>query len=259
MGILSGKKALVVGVATNRSIAFGIAQAMQKQGAEIALTYQQRLQSRVEKCAKNLNSNIVIPCDVSDDKQIDTAFDILSKHWDNFDILVHSVAFAPKESLEGSYLDATTRENFLLAHDISSFSLTALSQKSKPMLNKKGAILTVSYLGALRAMPNYNVMGVAKASLEASVRYLAASFGELDIRVNAISSGAIKTLAASGIKNFNKLYDYAKSSSILKRNVTIEEVGNTAAFMCSDLSSAITGETIYVDGGYNIYDGGVIV
>ncbi len=258
MGFLDGKKALVVGVASNRSIAWGIAEAMAKQGCEIALTYQnEKLKKRVDKCAAVCNSNIVIECDVASDKGIEQTFKALKNHWDNFDILVHSVAFAPREALDGNYIDATTRENFATAHDISSYSFTALAKGSKSMLNKNAALLTVSYLGAIRAIPNYNVMGVAKASLEANVRYMAAAMGpEKGIRVNAVSAGPIKTLAASGIKNFSKLLDHVANSSALKRNVTIEEVGNAAAFLCSDLASGITGEITYIDSGYNFYDKG---
>ena len=258
MGFLDGKKALVVGVASNRSIAWGIAEAMAKQGCEIALTYQnEKLKKRVDKCAVVCNSNIVIPCDVATDSSIEETFTELKNHWDDFDIIVHSVAFAPREALDGNYIDATTRENFATAHDISSYSFTALAKGAKSMLNENGALLTVSYLGAIRAIPNYNVMGVAKASLEANVRYMAAAMGpEKGIRVNAVSAGPIKTLAASGIKDFGKLLDYAADSSALKRNVTIEEVGNTAAFLCSDLASGITGEITYIDSGYNFYDKG---
>ncbi len=258
MGFLTGKRALIVGVASNRSIAWGIAESMAKQGCEIALTYQNdKLKKRVEKCAEVCNSNIVIPCDVGTDEGIDTTFTELRKHWDNFDILVHSVAFAPREALDGNYVEATTRENFAVAHDISSYSFTALAKAANPMLNENGSLLTVSYLGAIRAIPNYNVMGVAKASLEANVRYMAAAMGpEKGIRVNAVSAGPIKTLAASGIKDFGKLLDYAADSSALKRNVTIDEVGNAAAFLCSDLASGITGEVTYIDSGYNFYDKG---
>ncbi len=255
MGFLEGKRALVVGVASNRSIAWGIAESMAKQGCEIALTYQtDKLKKRVEKCAEVCNSNIVIPCDVSTDESIDSTFAELKQHWDNFDILVHSVAFAPRDALDGGYIDATTRENFAVAHDISSYSFTALAKAAMPMLNDNGALLTVSYLGAIRAVPNYNVMGVAKASLEANVRYMAADLGpKKGIRVNAVSAGPIKTLAASGIGDFGKLLNYAAESSALKRNVTIEEVGNASAFLCSDLASGITGEVTYIDSGYNFY------
>ncbi|CAC9450642.1 Enoyl-[acyl-carrier-protein] reductase [NADH] [Bathymodiolus heckerae thiotrophic gill symbiont] len=258
MGFLDGKKALVVGVASNRSIAWGIAHAMAKQGCEIALTYQnEKLKKRVDKCAVVCHSNIVIECDVASDEGIEKTFEELKNHWDNFDILIHSVAFAPREALDGNYIEATTRENFATAHDISSYSFTALAKGANSMLNDNGALLTVSYLGSIRAIPNYNVMGVAKASLEANVRYMAAALGpDRGIRVNAVSAGPIKTLAASGIKDFGKLLDYAADSSALKRNVTTEEVGNAVAFLCSDLASGITGEITYIDSGYNFYDKG---
>ena len=258
MGFLTGKRALIVGVASNRSIAWGIAEAMSRQGCEIALTYQtEKLKKRVDSCAEVCGSSIVIPCDVSEDEQIKETFTALKKSWDSFDILVHSVAFAERAELDGNYVEVTTREGFLKAHEISSYSFTALAKYALPMLNDNGALLTLSYLGALRAIPNYNVMGIAKASLEANVRYMAASLGdEKGIRVNAISAGAIKTLAASGIKGFGKLLDHAAQSSALKRNVSIEEVGNAAAFLCSDLASGITGEVTYVDAGYNFYEKG---
>ena len=258
MGFLTGKKALVVGVASDRSIAWGIAKAMAKQGAEIALTYQnEKLKKRVDKCAEVCRSNIVIECDVASDTSIENTFDTLKQHWDNFDILVHSVAFAHRSQLSGNYVEVTEREKFAQAHDVSSYSFTALAKAANAMLNRDSALLTVSYLGAIRAIPNYNVMGVAKASLEANVRYMAAAMGaEKGIRVNAVSAGPIKTLAASGIKDFGKLLDYAADSSALKRNVTTEEVGNAAAFLCSDLASGITGEIVYVDSGYSFYDKG---
>lgn len=255
MGFLTGKKALIVGVASNRSIAWGVAEAMSRQGAEIALTYQtDKLKKRVDKCAEVCGSKIVLPCDVASDDSINTAFSELKKHWDNFDIIVHSVAFAPREALDGDFVDATTRENFAQALDISAYSFTALAKAAKPNLNAGGALLTLSYLGANRAIPNYNVMGVAKAALEANVRYMAAAMGAAGIRVNAVSAGPIKTLAASGIKDFGKLLDYAADSSALKRNVSIDEVGNTAAFLCSDLASGITGEVTFVDAGYSFVD-----
>ena len=258
MGFLTGKKALIVGVASNRSIAWGIAESMAANGCEVAFTYQtEKLKSRVEKCAEICNSSIVIPCDVSSDEQIQETFAELKKSWDSFDILIHSVAFAERSELDGNYLEVTTREGFLKAHEISSYSFTALAQAAMPILNENGALLTLSYLGALRAIPNYNVMGIAKASLEANVRYMAAAMGsEKGIRVNAVSAGAIKTLAASGIKGFGKLLDHAAESSALKRNVSIEEVGNVAAFLCSDLASGVTGEVTYVDAGYNFYEKG---
>ena len=258
MGFLTGKKALIVGVASNRSIAWGIAEAMASNGCEIALTYQtDKLKSRVEKCAEICNSSIVIPCDVSEDEKIIQTFAKLKESWNSFDILVHSVAFAEREELDGNYVKVTTREGFLKAHEISSYSFTALAKAALPMLNSNSALLTLTYLGALRAVPNYNVMGIAKASLEANVRYMAASLGgDKGIRVNAISAGAIKTLAASGIKGFGKLLDHAAESSALKRNVSIQEVGNAAAFLWSDLASGITGEVTNVDAGYYFYEKG---
>ena len=254
MGFLAGKKALIVGVASNRSIAWGIAQAMRREGADIALTFQNdKLKGRVEKLALELGSEIVLPCDVADDDQIAAVFEALAERWDGLDILVHSVAFAPREALEGSYIDSVTRENFLTAHEISAYSFTALAKAARPLMQgRNGALLTLSYLGAVRALPNYNVMGVAKASLEANVRYMAYSLGPEGIRVNAISAGPIRTLAASGIGNFRKLLDYAERNSPLRRNVTIEEVGNAAAFLCSDLASGITGDVLYVDAGYHV-------
>ncbi|AZR82122.1 MULTISPECIES: enoyl-ACP reductase FabI [Piscirickettsiaceae] len=253
MGFLAGKKALIVGVANNKSIAYGIAKQMHEQGAEIALTYQtEKLKGRVEKIAEELGSSIVLPLDVTSDEQIDNVFAELGKQWDGLDILVHSVAFAPREELEGRMIDASTRSGFSVAHDISAYSLTALTKAGYDMLNKNnGSVLTVSYLGAERAVPNYNVMGIAKASLEATVRYLAADLGQDGIRVNAVSAGPIRTLAASGIKDFRSMLDKAAAATPLRRNVSIEEVGNTAAFLCSDLASGITGEITYVDGGYN--------
>ncbi len=253
MGFLNGKRALIVGVASNRSIAYGIAQAMHREGAELAFTYQNdRLKPRVEKFATAFGSDIVLPCDVASDEQIDAVFATLGERWDGLDILVHSVAFAPRELLEGDFLDNITREGFRIAHEISSYSLAALAKAARPLMRgRNGAILTLSYLGAERAMPSYNVMGLAKASLEANVRYLAFTLGPEGTRVNAVSAGPIRTLAASGIGDFRKLQDEVAKYAPLRRNVTIEEVGNTAAFLCSDLASGITGEITYVDAGYN--------
>ncbi len=255
MGFLTGKRALIVGVANNKSIAYGIAKQMHEQGAEIALTYQNdKLKGRVEKIAEELGSSIVLPLDVTNDEQIEAVFSSLKEQWsDGLDILVHSVAFAPREELDGRIIDASTREGFLIAHDISAYSLIALTKAGYEMLKaRNGSVVTISYLGAERAVPNYNVMGIAKASLEASVRYLAADLGQDGIRVNAVSAGPIRTLAAAGIKDFRSMLDKAAAATPLRRNVTIEEVGNTAAFLCSDLASGITGEITYVDGGYNI-------
>jgi enoyl-[acyl-carrier protein] reductase I len=255
MGFLTGKKALITGVASNRSIAWGIAEAMAEQGAEIALSYQNdKLKSRVEKCATACNSNIVIGLDAATDEGIEEAKAELKNHWDSVDIIVHSMAFAPRHALEGDYVEVTSREDFLIAHDISSYTFTALARVFGDMLTSDAALLTVSYLGAVKAIPNYNVMGIAKASLEANVRYMAASLGKKGIRVNAVSAGPIKTLAASGIKDFGALLDYAAENSALKRNTTIEEVGNASAFLCSDLASGITGEITYVDSGYSFYE-----
>ena len=253
MGLLENKKALIVGVASNRSIAWGIAQAMRREGAKLAFTYQnERLRERVENFARETDSEISVPCDVASDEQIQAVFERLDDYWDHLDILVHSVAYAPKEQLEGEYLENVTRAGFLMAHEISSYSFTALADAARPMMQgRRGAMLTLSYIGAVRAMPNYNVMGVAKASLEANMRYMAASLGPEGIRVNAISAGPIRTLAASGIKGLKDFLAHVEKVSPLRRNVTIEEVGNVAAFLCSDYASAITGGVTYVDCGYN--------
>jgi len=253
MGILKNKRALIIGLASKRSIAYGIAEAFHREGAEIALTYQNdKLKRRVEKMAAEWDSNLTFPCDVSSDEQISDLFTQLKEHWDSFDILIHSVAFAPGALLEGDYLDNLTRDGFQIAHDISSYSFAALAKEAKPMmLERKGALLTLSYLGAERVVHNYNVMGVAKASLEANVRYMASSLGQDGIRVNAISAGPIRTLAASGIKDFRKMLDFNERATPLKQNVTIEQVGNTAAFLCSDWGSGITAEVLHVDGGFH--------
>ncbi len=254
MAFMQGKRVLIVGLISNRSIAWGIAQAMRREGAELAFTYQnEKLQERVTKMAEECGSSIAIECDVSSDDQINNVFAELGKHWDGLDCIAHSVAFAPREALDGDYVEATTRDNFRIAHDISSYSFTALAKAGRSMMQgRNGSLLTLSYLGAERAIPNYNVMGVAKASLEANVRYMAAALGAEGTRVNAISAGPIKTLAASGINDFKAMLGKAADASPLKKNVTIEEVGNAAAFLCSDLASGITGELTYVDCGYNI-------
>ena len=255
MGFLTGKKALVLGALNERSIAWGVAQAMHREGAQIAYTYQnEKVRSRIESLAARTNSDLLLPCDVAQDAEIAETFTQLAAHWtDGLDILVHSVAFAPKEQLEGDYLDSVTREGFLEAHNISSYSLAAVTKAARPMLAARhGAVLTMSYLGAARVIPHYNVMGLAKASLEANVRYLAQSMGAHDVRVNAISAGPIKTLAAAGISDLRKMLDYYENSAPLRRGVTIDEVGNAAAFLCSDLASGITGEILYVDCGYHI-------
>ena len=253
MGFLTGKRALIVGLASNRSIAYGIAEAMHREGAELAFTYQnERLQDRVEKIAGKFDSDIAVPCNVESDEEIERVFEHLDDYWDHLDILIHSVAFAPRELLEGDFLDNVTRDGFRIAHDISSYSLAALAKAGRQMMqNRNSAILTMSYLGAVRSMPSYNVMGLAKASLEANVRYLAYTLGAEGTRVNAISAGPIKTLAAAGIGNFRKLQNEVAAHSPLKRNVTIQEVGNAGAFLSSDLASGITGEIMYVDAGFS--------
>ncbi len=253
MGFLAGKRALIVGVAGERSIAWGLAKAMHREGAEIAYTYQNdKLKERVEKLAAQTESDIVIPCDVSSDEQIEAVFTHLDDFWDGLDIIVHSVAFAPREQLAGNFVDVTTRDGFRIAHEISSYSFIALAKAGRAMMQgRQGALLTLSYIGAERSVPNYNIMGLAKASLEATVRYLAQSLGPENIRVNAISAGPIRTLAAAGITDFKKLLDYNDKMAPLGRGVTIDEVGNAGAFLCSDLASGITGEITYVDGGFN--------
>ncbi len=253
MAFLSGKRALLVGLATERSIAYGIAQAMRREGAEFAFTYQNdRLKDRVIAMAGELGSSITMPMDVASDSEISAAFAELQRHWDSLDIIVHSVAFAPREALAGGFVEATSRESFKVAHEISSYSLTALAREGLQLMKgRNGAIVTLSYLGAVRSIPSYNVMGLAKASLEANVRFLAADLGPQGIRVNAISAGPIKTLAAAGISGFRKMLGHVAETAPLKRNVTIEDVGNAAAFLCSDLAAGITGEVLYVDGGYS--------
>ena len=254
MGFLQGKRALITGIASQRSIASGIAEAMHRQGAELAFTYQnEKLKSRVEAAAAECGSDIVLPLDVASDEQIAQCFEQLGQRWDGIDIVVHAIAYAPREAIEGEFLDGLTRENFAMAHDISAYSLAALAKAARPMMaGRNGSILTLSYLGAERALQNYNVMGVAKASLEATVRYLALNLGPEGTRVNAISAGPIKTLAAAGIANFRKMLHHFESYAPLRRSVTIEDVGNAAAFLCSDLAAGITGEVTYVDSGYNI-------
>ena len=254
MGFLQGKRALITGIASDRSIASGIAESMHREGAELAFTYQtDKLRSRVEKAAGACGSDIVLPLDVAEDAQIASCFDQLGQRWDGFDILVHAIAYAPREAIAGQFLDGLTRENFAVAHDISAYSLAALAKAARPMMaGRKGAILTLSYLGAERALVGYNLMGVAKASLESTVRYLAYNLGPEGTRVNAISAGPIKTLAAAGISGFRKILGHVEENAPLRRTVTIEDVGNAAAFLCSDLASGITGEVTYVDAGYNI-------
>lgn len=254
MGLLEGKKALIVGVASNRSIAWSIAECFHREGAEIAYTYQNdKLAKRVAKIAEITNSDIMLPCDVTKDEDIDNVFTELAKHWDGVDIIIHSVGFAPRELLQGDYLQNLTREGYQIAMDISSYSFAALAKAGRKMMQgRKASLLTLSYLGAVKAMNNYNVMGVAKAALEANVRYMAHSLGPDGIRVNGISAGPIKTLAASGIGNFKKMLEHVEQKSPLRTTVSQEDVGNTATFLSSDWAKGITGEITYVDAGYNI-------
>ena len=254
MGFLQGKKILITGMISERSIAYGIAKACHEQGAELAFTYVvDKLEERVRKMAKELGSDLVFRCDVQSDEEIEQAFADLGKRWGGLDGLVHSIGFAPREALGGDFLDSISREAFRVAHEVSAYSLPALAKAARPLMQgRNGAIVALTYLGAIRAIPNSNVMGMAKASLEAGVRFTAACLGKEGIRCNGISAGPIKTLAASGIADFSKLLSHVASHNPLGRNVTIEEVGNTAAFLLSDLASGITGEITYVDGGYSI-------
>ena len=256
MGFLAGKRFLITGVLSNRSIAYGIARACHREGAELAFSYQgERFRDRVTEYAAEFGSTLVFDCDVTDDAQIERLFAGLGEAWPEFDGFVHSIGFAPKEAIAGDFLDGLSREAFRIAHDISSYSFPALAKAAAPRLRVGAALLTLTYLGGMRAVPHYNTMGMAKASLEASVRYMASSLGPQGVRVNAISAGPIKTLAASGIKGFSKLLDYAEQHSPLRKNVTIEEVGNVAAFLLSDLASGVTGEVTYVDAGFSIGSG----
>ncbi|MCE7903095.1 MAG: enoyl-ACP reductase [Gammaproteobacteria bacterium PRO9] len=252
MGFLAGKRALIVGVASDRSIAWGIAKAMDREGASLAFTYQgERLGDRVREMVDTLGSTICLPMDVSSDDEISAMYAALRQSWDTVDIIVHAVAFAPRDQLAGGYLESVTREGFRIAHDISSYSFAALAKEGRSMLSANSALLTLSYLGAVRAIPNYNVMGLAKASLEANVRFMAAELGPTGTRVNGVSAGPIKTLAAAGISGFRSMLDRVATQTMIRRNVTIEDVGNAAAFLCSDLAAGITGEILYVDGGYS--------
>jgi len=252
MGFLSGKKLLITGVLSNRSIAYGIAKACHQQGAKLAFSYVgERFKDRITEFAADFGSSLVFDCDVSDDAQINQLFADLAQVWPSFDGFVHSIGFAPREAIAGDFLEGLSRESFRIAHDISVYSFPAMAKAALPYLNPNAALLTLSYLGALRTIPNYNTMGLAKASLEASVRYLAESLGPQGMRVNGISAGPIKTLAASGIKDFGKLLGYVASASPLRRNVTIDDVGNVAAFLLSDLASGVTSEIMYVDGGFS--------
>lgn len=251
---LAGKRILIMGLLSNRSIAYGIARACRAQGAELAFTYQnERFRDRITEMAAEFGSDAVFPCDVAEDEQIDGLFSALGERWDGLDGVVHAIAFAPREAIQGDLYDGLTREAFRVAHDVSAYSFAAVGRAARPLMaGRNGAMVTLSYLGAVRAVPNYNVMGMAKASLEATVRYMATSLGPQGTRVNGISAGPIKTLAASGIKGFGKLLDFAEQHAPLRRNVSTDEVGNVAAFMLSDLSSGITGEITYVDAGFSI-------
>ena len=253
MNLLNNKNILIVGVANKHSIASGIAESMAENGANIALTYQNdRLKENVTKLGESWGVDTFIPCDVASDDEIKDAFSTLSSSWDGVDAVIHAVGFAPREELDGDFLDATSREGFSIAHDISSYSFIGLAKAAKPfMAGRQGSLLTLSYLGSQMTMPNYNVMGLAKASLEASVRYLAVSMGKHGHRVNAISAGPIKTLAASGVKNFRKMLSYNASRTPIERNITTREVGDAATFLSSDMASGISGEILYVDGGFN--------
>jgi len=252
MGFLAGKRLLITGVLNNRSIAYGIARACHREGAELAFSYQgERFKDRISEFAADFGSSLVFDCDVSDDAQIDKLFADLGQHWDQFDGFVHAIAFAPREAIAGDFLDGMTRENFRIAHDISSYSFPALAKAALPRLRRGAALLTLSYLGAVRYVPNYNTMGLAKASLEAGVRFLAQSLGAKGVRVNGISAGPIKTLAASGIKDFGKLLTEFAASTPIRRTITIDDVGNAAAFLLSDLAGGISAEIMYVDGGFS--------
>ena len=258
MGFLAGKRILITGLLSNRSIAWGIAKAVQREGAELALTYQtDRFKDRVTDMAKELGAQIALPCEVTDDASIAGLFEQLGAHWDRLDGLVHSIAFASKEAITGDFLEGCTRESFHQALDISAYSFPALAKAALPMLSERASLLTLTYLGAERVIPNYNTMGLAKASLEASVRYLADSLGARGVRVNAISAGPIKTLAASGISGFGKILKFVEQNAPMRRNVTIDEVGNAAAFLLSDLASGVTAEVMHVDNGFNKLAGGM--
>jgi enoyl-[acyl-carrier protein] reductase I len=253
MGFMAGKRALIVGLASNRSIAWGIAQAFRREGAELALTYQNdKLKPRVEGMAEKLGSDITCPMDVAEDDQIDAAIEHIGNRWDGLDIIVHSVGFAPRDQIQGRYVDVVSREGYRIAHEISAYSFAALARAGRPLMEgRNGSLLTLSYLGAVRAIPNYNVMGPAKASLEANVRFLAADLGPEGTRVNGISAGPIKTLAAAGISGFRSILSHVADKTPLRRTVSIDDVGNAAAFLCSDLAAGVTGEILYVDAGYS--------
>ena len=259
MGFLAGKRILVTGLLSNRSIAYGIARAARREGAELACTYvSERFKDRVTEMAREFDSEIVLPLDVADDSQIGAVFEGLRERWDGLDGLVHAIGFAPRESISGELLDGLSRDAFRQALEISAYSFPALAKAALPMMqDRRGSLLTLTYLGAERVVPNYNTMGLAKASLEASVRYLAANLGPQGIRVNAISSGPIKTLAASGIAGFGKILKFVEANAPLRRNVSIDDVGNAAAFLLSDLAAGITAEVLYVDSGFNSVVAGI--
>jgi len=260
MSFLAGKRILVTGVLSNRSIAYGIARACHQQGAQLAFTYVgERFKDRVSEYAAEFGSDIVLACDVGEDAQIDSAMAELGQRWDGLDGLVHAIGFAPREAIAGNFLDGLSREGFRIAHDISAYSFPALTKAALPLMQGRAAsVLTLTYLGAERVVPNYNTMGLAKASLEASVRYLANSLGPLGIRANGISAGPIKTLAASGIKDFSSILKFVETHAPLRRNVTIEDVGNVASFLLSDLAAGVTGEITYVDGGFSRVTPGMV-
>ncbi|AME24407.1 enoyl-ACP reductase FabI [Burkholderia sp. PAMC 26561] len=258
MGFLAGKRILLTGLLSNRSIAYGIAAACKREGAELAFTYVgERFKDRITEFATEFGSDLIFPCDVASDEDIDALFTSLKGRWDTLDGLMHSIGFAPREAIAGNFLDGMTRENFRIAHDISAYSFPALAKAAQSMLSPDASLLTLSYLGAERAIPNYNTMGLAKASLEASVRYLAESLGGKGVRVNGISAGPIKTLAASGIKGFGKILEFVENNAPLRRNVTIDQVGNVAAFLLSDLAGGVSAEIIHVDSGFNAVVGGM--
>ena len=252
MGFLAGKRLLITGVLSNRSIAYGIARACRREGAELAFSYQgERFKDRVGEFAAEFGSSLIFDCDVAEDVQIEAMFAALGEAWPSFDGFVHSIGYAPKEAIAGDFLEGLSRDAFRIAHDISSYSFPAMAKAAAPRLSPTAALLTLTYLGALRSVPNYNTMGLAKASLEASVRYLATSLGPRGVRVNGVSAGPIKTLAASGIKGFGKILDVVAQNAPLRRNVTIDDVGNTAAFLLSDLAAGVTSEIVYVDAGFS--------
>jgi enoyl-[acyl-carrier protein] reductase I len=258
MGFLTGKKLLITGVLSNRSIAYGIARACKAQGAELAFSYVgERFKERITEFAADFGSSLIFDCDVGDDAQIEKLFTDLARTWPTFDGFVHSIGYAPREAIAGDFLDGLSREGFRIAHDISAYSFPAMAKAALPYLNKNSALLTLTYLGAVRTVPNYNTMGLAKASLETSVRYLAESLGPKGMRVNGISAGPIKTLAASGIKGFGKILSVVAETSPIRRNVTIDDVGNVAAFLLSDLAAGVTAEITYVDGGFSHAVGGI--